>query len=255
MNIRVRCYAELNDFLPPERRQREVEVRLGSGAPVRHLVVNLGIPPTEVELVLINGVSSDLAATLQDGDRVALYPVLESLDVSPLLKLRRRPLRSVRFIADAHLGGLARYLRLLGFDTLFANDLGDERLASIAAAEHRIVLSRDRNLLMRRAVTHGLYVPQKRPREQVQHVLDRLDLYRIIRPFTRCTVCNGSLDPISKLEVEIKLPQRVLAAFDEFWRCSGCGRVYWRGSHYDRLQAFVEQLAAAGIAPDSVVSE
>jgi uncharacterized protein with PIN domain len=255
VRVRVRCYAELNEFLPTERRQREIEVDLGTPAPVRHLIVNLGIPPTEVELVLINGVSCALEAGLEDGDRVALYPVFESLDVSPVLRLRRRPLRSVRFIADAHLGGLARYLRLLGFDTLFANDLGDGRLAAIAAEEGRIVLSRDRNLLMRRAVTHGLYVPQKRPREQVRYVLDRLDLYRLMRPFTRCTVCSGALIGVAKVEVETELPPRVLEVFHEFWRCAGCGRVYWKGSHYDRLHAFVAQLAAAGSGRDAVVSE
>jgi len=245
MRVRVRCYAELNDFLPPDRRQREIDVRLDAPAPVRHLIVNLGIPPTEVELVMIGGVSVDLDAGLQDGDRVALYPMFESLDVSPLLRVRRRPLRTVRFIADAHLGRLARYLRLLGFDTLFSNDLGDERLASIAAGEGRIVLSRDRNLLMRRMITHGLYVPHKRASEQVQHVLDRLDLYRLIRPFTRCTVCNGLLVAVPKHEVEDELPPRVVTAFREFWRCTGCSRVYWKGSHYDRLASFVEDLSAA----------
>lgn len=242
MQIRARCYAELNDFLTADRRQRTIEVHLNAPAPVRHLIVNLGIPPSEVELVMINGSSKGLDAGLGDGDRVALYPMFESLDISPLLRMRRRPLRSVRFIADAHLGRLARHLRLLGFDTLFANDPGDERLAAIAAEESRILLTRDRALLMRRAVTHGIYVPQKRPREQVRHVLDRLDLYRLLRPFTRCTVCNGLLAPVSKDEVRNKLPPRVLAKFDEIWECGGCDRVYWQGSHYVRLRSIVDQL-------------
>ena len=246
MHIRVRCYAKLNDFLAPHRRQRECEVRLRAPAPVRHLIVNLGIPPTEVELVLINGVSSGLEAGLADGDRVSLYPVFESLDVSPLLAVRHRPLRRIRFLADAHLGGLARYLRLLGFDALFANDPGDARLASIAAGEGRVLLSRDRQLLMRRAVTHGLYVPQKRPRDQVWYVVERLDLYRALRPFTRCTVCNGLLASVDKRALGAEIPPRVRSAFDRFWRCRGCGRVYWQGSHYRRLRSFVEGLAERG---------
>ena len=242
MRIRARCYAELNDFLPPERRQRDIEVDLRAPAPVRHLIGNLGIPPTEVELVLINGVSRGLEAGLADGDRVSLYPVFESLDISPLLQIHRRPLRQVRFLADAHLGRLARRLRLLGFDTLYANDLGDARLAAIAAGEGRILLSRDRGLLMRRAVTHGLYVRHKHPGEQLQQVLERLDLYRLLRPFTRCTLCNGRLIPVPKEEIAPGLPPRVREAFDEFWRCDGCGRLYWQGSHYQRLRGFVDRL-------------
>ena len=242
MRVRLRCYAELNERLPPERRQREAWVALDHPATLGDLIAAQGIPRGEVELALVNGLSSGWESTLCDRDRVSLYPVFEALDVTTLLRLRDRALREVRFVADAHLGRLARYLRLLGFDTLFANDLGDDALALASAREGRVLLSRDRALLQRRIVTHGLWVPSTRPREQLVFVVERLDLYRLFRPFSRCTMCNGNLMRVSKGSLEAELPPRVRVLFDVFWRCSGCGRLYWRGSHYQRLQATVEQI-------------
>jgi len=240
--VRVRCYAELNDFLPAEHRQLDFDITFCDPASVGWLIAELGIPATRVEIVLVNGISGKLDRNLEDGDRVSLYPVFESFDVSPQLRLRDEPLRQVRFVADAHLGRLARYLRLLGFDTLFENDLGDVELARIASQEGRILLSRDRRLLERRVVSHGLWIPAIRPREQLIDVVDRLDLHRLFRPFTRCTVCNGMLVNVDKDTPDLELPPRVRAVFETFWRCAGCHRVYWKGSHYDRLRAFVEQL-------------
>ena len=238
----VRCYAELNDYLPEGRRQRDWDVPLCGAANVGGLIAEFGIPSAAVEVVLVNGVSSGLDRDLRDGDRISLYPMFEAFDVSPLLCLRTQSLRRVRFVADAHLGRLARYLRLLGFDTLFENDFGDEELARISAREGRILLSRDRRLLERRTVNHGLWIEAVRPREQLVDVANRLDLYKLFRPFSRCTVCNGALREVDKRVSDLPLPPRVRAAFDTYWRCQGCGRVYWQGSHYDRLRAFVDQL-------------
>lgn len=246
----VRCYAELNDYLPEENRQGDFSVALPALRTVGCLIADLGIPAAAVEVVLVNGVSSGLDRELGDGDRVSLYPLFESLDISPVLVLHQRPLRHVRFVADAHLGRLARYLRLLGFDTLFENDPGDAELARISAQERRILLSRDRGLLTRRIVTHGLCIPEMRPREQVAYVVARLDLKNLFRPFTRCTVCNGMLVRVAKDSPDLRVPPRVRAMFETFWRCSGCDRLYWRGSHYDRLRAFVEKLGAESDQPD-----
>jgi uncharacterized protein with PIN domain len=209
------------------------------------LTAGFGIPISAVEVVLVNGVSCGPERALRDGDRVSLYPMFESLDVTPLLRLRERPLRRVSFVADAHMGRLARYLRLLGFDTLFENDSGDDELARISSGEGRILLSRDRRLLARRSVTHGLWIGDTNPRKQLVHVVDRLDLYRMFRPFTRCTVCNGQLFLVDEQGIgALQLPRRILASFETFLRCDGCGRVYWQGSHYHRLRAFVAQVAA-----------
>jgi hypothetical protein len=244
--VSLRCYAELNDYLPVELRQREQLVRLLEAATVGGLIAGLGIPAAVVEVVLVNGTSCGLNRVLRDGDRVSLYPMFESFDATPLLCLRGQPLRRVRFVADAHLGRLARYLRLLGFDTLFENDPGDAELARISLQHNRILLSRDRSLLARPVLTHGLWIPETRPREQLVYVVDRLDLYRLFRPFTRCTVCNCMLSPADKDRPDLRLPPLVSARFETFWRCDGCGRVYWQGSHYDRLRELVEQLTLPG---------
>ncbi len=239
-----RCYAELNDFLSPGRRQRDIELEHAPEAPLRHLIETLGIPRTEVELILVNGVSVGLDRRLAEGDRVSLYPLFEALDVSPELRLRTHPLRDPRFLADAHLGKLARYLRLLGFDARFENDCGDQTLVQVARAEHRILLTRDRALLMRRELTHGCYIRAGSPWNQLEGLIRRLDLGRLLRPFTRCMRCNGVLASVDKGAVVGQLPSRVRDAFDLFWRCEGCAQVYWRGSHYQRLQRRVAELRA-----------
>jgi uncharacterized protein with PIN domain len=221
-------------------------VPLPDAATVNALIATFGISVAEVEVVLVNGQSSGTDRVLREGDRVSLYPMFESFDATPLLRLRTRPLRRLCFVADAHLGRLARYLRLLGFDTLFENDPGDTELARISCAEGRILLSRDRALLARRSVTHGLWIPATRPREQLAYIVDRLDLYGRFSPFTRCMVCNGMLSRVDKEAPDLVVPSRVKAVFEVLWRCAGCGRIYWQGTHYDRLRALVDQLSTTG---------
>jgi len=242
--VLVRCYAELNDCLSEELRQRDFSISLSDAESVGGLIANLRIPTAAVEVILVNGSAGGLERSLRDGDRVSLYPMFESLDVTPLLRLRPQPLRRLRFVADAHLGRLARYLRLLGFDTLFENDPGDAELARVSSQEGRILLSRDRRLLERRVVTHGLWIPSVRPREQLVYLVDRLDLQSLFRPFTRCTVCNGLLARVDEDIPALAVPPRIKSVFDAFWRCDRCARVYWRGSHYERLRIFVDRLAA-----------
>lgn len=237
----LRFYAELNDFLPPERRQRDWELAFQPPAPARHLIETCGVPHTEVELILRGGESIGLDTPLESGDRLAVFPVFQSFDVRPLLRLRLRPLRRPRFVADAHLGALARRLRLLGFDTLWHNDLGGAALARLASDEGRILLTRDRQLLMRQAVTRGCYLHATVVTAQLAELIQRLQLCTEIAPFTRCTLCNGFLDPTPTESVADEVPPRVREWHREYWRCLGCGRVYWKGSHW---QAMGRQVAA-----------
>jgi uncharacterized protein with PIN domain len=210
--------------------------------PVRHLIETLGVPHTEVEVILVNGRSVGLEEPVQDGDRVSVYPMFESLDVTPLLQIRQQPLRKPRFIADAHLGKLAHYLRLLGFDTLFFNDAGDARLATLAATDDRVLLTRDKALLMHRAVQRGCYIRFLDPRDQLLQVLRRLDLTRSVRPFTRCMECNGLLQGMEKHQIENDLPIGVARHYNAFWRCADCGRIYWQGHHYRAMCGWVDAL-------------
>lgn len=237
-----RFYEELNDFLAPARRRVEFAAPFAEQATVKQAIEALGVPHTEVELVLVDGRSVDFGHRLADGERVAVYPKFESFDVTPLLRVRPAPLREPRFAADAHLGGLARLLRLAGFDTVFANDFADAALARLGAEEGRIVLSRDRDLLKRRVITHGCYVRALKPAAQLREVVDRLDLGRALRPFTRCMVCNGPLRPAAAAEIEDRLPPAVAARHERFTRCADCGRVYWPGSHWQRMQVVIDGL-------------
>lgn len=240
--VTLRFYAELNDFLPPARRQRDWVRAFQPPAPARHVIETCGVPHTEVELILRGGESIGLDAPVEEGDRLAVYPMFESFDVRPLLRLRPRPLRRPRFLADAHLGALARRLRLLGFDTLWHNDLGDPTLARLAADEQRILLTRDRQLLMRQTVTHGCYLRSGSTASQLAELIRRLQLCAEIAPFTRCTRCNGLLEPVTPDTVLKEIPPRVRERHRDFWRCRGCGRVYWKGSHWEAMQRQVASI-------------
>ena len=249
---RLRFYAELNDYLPVQLRQHEIAAPFTTPCPVRHLIETWGVPHTEIELILIDGTSVDFEAHVQDGDRISIYPVFESVDVTQLVRLRPRPLREPRFLADAQLGRLARYLRLLGFDTRYENAIDDRELVRHARDEHRIILSRDLGLMMRREVTHGCHIRTDDPIAQLVQVIRRCDLTHMTAPFTRCMECNGGIDSIDKAQVAAELPARTSAAFDAFWRCRDCRRIYWKGSHYQRLEQFVSAvLQQAGVEEES----
>jgi uncharacterized protein len=239
-----RFYEELNDFLAPARRGHEFESACARAASTKHMIAALGVPHTEVELVLVNGESVGFDRILRDGDRVAVYPKFEALDITPLLRVRERPLREIRFVADAHLGGLAHLLRMTGFDTLYDNAFRDEEIERIATAERRIVLTRDRELLKRRTITHGCYVRALRSSGQIRELFDRLDLARSARPFTLCLHCNAPLDAVAKAQVSARVPPGVRDRYERFSTCPVCKRVFWEGSHWQSMRAMVEELIA-----------
>lgn len=240
-----RFYEELNDFLPPARRYQSFVHAFRERAAVKDLIEALGVPHTEVDLVLVNGASVDFRYRVQDGDRISVYPVFERLDIAPLTHLRPRPLRVTRFVLDTHLGRLARKLRLLGFDTLYRNDFDDAELARISREQRRILLTRDVGLLKRSEVTHGCFLRATDPAAQLAEVLQRLDLRRALRPFSRCLACNGRLRAVRKAALAGTLPPELLARHRHFRRCPDCDRVYWPGTHWQRLQAIVGSLPEA----------
>jgi uncharacterized protein len=155
-----------------------------------------------------------------------------------------RALRETRFVADAHLGGLARLLRMTGFDTLYDNNFRDDEIERVAAVQGRIVLTRDRELLKRRGVTHGCYVRALRSEPQLREVFDRLDLAGSARPFTRCLSCNARLRPIEKDRITALLPPTVRQRYQRFSVCDGCARVFWEGSHWRRMRGLIDSLLA-----------
>jgi uncharacterized protein len=245
-----RFYAELNDLLLRERRMATFPYDFSGRRTVRSLIEDLGVPHTEVDVILVNGQSVDFAHLVEDGDNVSVYPTFESLDVTPQTRLRPKPLRETRFVADAHLGRLAAYLRLLGFDTRYARDEEDANLVAISCSERRILLTRDRELLKRGALTHGLFVHATQPRQQLEEVLRRLDLNRSVQPFSRCLECNQLLEQVPVESVADRIPASVRVRRLEFRQCPDCERVYWPGSHYRRMQQFLKTLELSDPIPD-----
>lgn len=235
----VRVYGPLNDFLPAHRRQIEW-VRLVDGYPsVKDLIESLGVPHPEIDLILVNGTSAAFDHAVRSGDRIAVFPRFVTVDVDALTRVRPRPLERIRFVADVHLGKLARHLRLAGLDTAYRHDADDATLADTADREGRILLTRDQGLLKRRAVTHGYFIRETHPHHQFVEVLRRfgpLDL----RPFSRCLRCNGVLREVAKSAVDAALLPRTRQHYDRFEMCAGCGRVYWQGSHWTRLMHAIE---------------
>ena len=242
VTVTFRFYEELNDFLAPERRRRDFTSACARAATTKHMVEALGVPHTEVELILVNGESAGFDRLLQQGDRVAVFPKFETLDVTPLLRVRDRPLRVIRLVADAHLGGLARLLRMTGFDTLYENNFHDSEIELIAMREGRIVLTRDRELLKRREITHGCYLRALKPAQQLREIFGRLDLARNAKPFTLCLHCNTPLRAIDKALVLNRVPLVVRDRFERFSTCDSCQRVFWEGSHWQRMRELVDEL-------------
>lgn len=242
--VRLRFYEELNDFLAPQRRKTTFTHELTRRTSVKDLIESFGVPHTEVEVILVNGVSVDFSYIVRPGDRISVYPMFESLDVTPLIRLREKPLREPRFVIDTNLGQLARYLRLLGFDVVYRNDFTDREVAKVAQDENRIVLTRDRALLQHKIITHGYFVRADKPREQVREILARLDLYGALHPFTRCLRCNGELETVDKEAVLDQLEPKTRKYYRRFRRCKNCGQAYWRGSHFNRMEKLCDYFAA-----------
>jgi hypothetical protein len=238
-----RFYEELNDFLPRHLRKRSF-VHPFSGTPtVKDAVESLGVPHTAIDVILVDGESVGFDRRLRGGERVAVYPVFERFDVKGLTRLRPEPLRDPKFIADVHLGKLARYLRLLGLDTVYERGLDDAEIAERARAEHRIVLTRDRGLLKRKIVTHGHAVRSHHADAQLLEVVEAFDLRDRIAPFTRCLQCNGTLRGVEKAAVEPLLPPHTRETYDRYLQCADCGSLYWPGAHSRRLASIVASIA------------
>jgi uncharacterized protein with PIN domain len=225
-----RFHAELNDFLPAGRRDRTLQVECARAATTKHMVEALGVPHTEVGLLTVNGIEAAMARPLVHGDQVEVFPGGVAPD------------GPARFVADAHLGGLARLLRMAGFDTLYSNNFNDAEIAALSSSQNRIVLTRDRDLLIRKEIHVGCYVRALKAEAQAQQVFLRYQLAPRVDPFSLCLSCNAPLRSVAKSEVESSLPPRVRDLHQEFSRCYMCGRVYWKGSHWQRMNALLDRL-------------
>lgn len=230
-----RFYAELNDFSPKALDGHELPYRFYGKPSIKDAIEAQGVPHTEVDLILVNGLPVGFEYSLQDDDRVAVYPPFETIDISPILKLREKPPRDVRFICDVHLGKLARWLRFLGFDTLYRNDYDDPTIVRIATRQNRVILTRDRLLLFRKAVIHGYLIRACDPHDQINEVLQRFKREGHAQAFARCLKCNGRIRSVRKAEIVQFLEPKTRRYYDRFYRCEQCMKIYWQGSHYNDM--------------------
>lgn len=242
--VNFRFYEELNDFLPKEKRKLPFAYVFKFNQTVKDAIEALGVPHAEVDLILVNGKSQHFNYTLKNGDHISVYPVFESLDISDVTKLREKPLRESRFVLDVHLGKLCRYLRLLGFDCYYRNDLDDDEIVKLSTDEHRIILTRDIGILKNGMVTHGYWVRSQDSKKQLREVIRRFDLRNDIRPFYRCIACNGLISEVPKKLIEHRLKENTRAHFDDFYQCQSCLKIYWEGSHFENMQGFVKDVIA-----------
>jgi uncharacterized protein with PIN domain len=244
-SVSVRFYGTLNDFLPAPRRLSTLVCAFNNSPSVKDLVEALGVPHPEIDLLIVDGRSVDFGYRLHDGERVAVYPLIRTFDVGDAVRLQPPPQTEPRFIADVHLGRLAAYLRLAGFDTQYRNDYHDEEIVAISASEDRVLLTRDVGVLKHGIVMRGYFLRETQPAQQVVEVLRHFDLVTRAAPFTRCLQCNNRLLVVAKERVQHQLSPRTRGCYRDFSRCPTCNRIYWRGSHYSRMKLFIETAFAA----------
>lgn len=251
-HARFRFYQELNDFLAVALRQKTFGFEFTGQPSVKDSIEAIGVPHTEVDLILVDGVSVAFDRQLVGGERIAVFPVFERFDIAQLTRLRPKPLRDSRFILDVHLGKLARSLRLLGFDTCYRNDLEDREIVRLARAQKRIILTRDKGILKYNEVTHGYWVRNIDPDKQLAEISSAFDLPGSCKPFTRCICCNGRLFSVTTDRVIGKVPAQVIRDFSDFSSCRECSHIYWKGSHYVLLLQKVKRILGDSSDPLSL---
>jgi uncharacterized protein with PIN domain len=242
-------FGELNDLLPPTRRFTPFEEQVDDHASLKHVIESFGIPHTEIGAIRMDGQATALANRVPDHSLIEIYPY-HYLENDHRLACSLEPLEPLappgepRFILDIHLGKLAVYLRILGFDSLYQNDFQDDTLAALAERFDRILLSKDRRLLMRKQVHYGYCVRSQDPARQTLEIIHRYQLYGQIRPLQRCLDCNTPLEPVDKREIIDRLELLTRRFYQEFHRCPNCDKIYWKGSHYDRMRKFIAWIEA-----------
>lgn len=237
-----RFYEELNDFLAKHRRKADFEAAFKEERSIKDMIESLGVPHTEVDLILVNGQSVDFSYILRDGDRVSVYPVFESFNIKGVTRLRPMPLRKTQFVADRNIEDIVRFMRLLGFDVFSSAALTNRQIIDISLREKRIILTKSKSLLKFKNVTHGVFIRPGTREEQVVSIVKRLDIKDQVKPFSRCLRCNGLLKAVSKEDVLDRIPPKTKACCDNYSICKSCDKLYWNGTHMIQMQKAVKQV-------------
>ena len=242
IEVLLRFYEELNDYLPIEKQKKDIFLTTSPHQTIQALILACGIPDAEVDLVLVNGRSVPFSYVVKHLDRISVYPKFESFDISAETKLRKKPLRDLRFILDVHLGKLAKYMRMLGFDSLYQNDYTDNQIIMISKKTGRVILTRDKALLKSKAVSRGYLLKNTEINSQIKEVVDRFQLLSLAKPFSLCLSCNLPVKRVEKESLKETLPPLIYSQFTEFSKCPGCGKIFWKGSHYSAMKRFIQAL-------------
>jgi uncharacterized protein with PIN domain len=237
--VRLRFHGDLSLFVKGAGAEGVVERELNEPGSVKDVIEACGIPHPEIDRILVDSEPVGFAHVLRNNSAIDVYPVLftdEHLVGEPLQRHHVN-----RFVADGHLGKLSRNLRLLGFDVAYDNQAHDPDLLEVMRREARALLTRDRRLLMHAVVQDGYCPRSDDPNEQTIEVIRRFNLEREIKPFTRCLQCNGILQPVDKAEIIDQLEPLTRIFYEEFRWCTGCGKIFWRGSHFAKLEGILER--------------
>jgi uncharacterized protein len=238
--VRLRFHGDLNFFLASKAGDAVIERALAEKTSIKDVIESCGVPHPEVDLILVDEDPVGFDQTLAKDAKVEVFSV-ENRDTVRTEK-RLQTIGISRFVADGHLGGLTRNLRLLGFDIAYDQNADDRQLLNVMAYENRALLTRDRRLLMHAIVQHGYYPRSQNADEQTVEVVRRFDLSELIAPFTRCLRCNALLEQTAKAEIIDKLEPLTKIHYDQFRRCPGCKQIYWSGSHFPKLQKRIEEI-------------
>ncbi len=232
----------LLDFLPKQKRNKQI-LYVFTGTPsVKDSIETIGIPHVEVDVILVNGVSVDFTFLLTDKDEVNVYPKTTDQQDKQVKHLIEPYSQKPQFILDVHLGTLARQLRMLGLDTLYERNFTDAQIAHLALTHPRIVLTRDILLLKRKSIKWGYWLRSQYTDKQLAEVMAYFELLEYIEPLSRCMACNGILNSVEKGEIVHLLQPQTNEYFQDFYQCSTCKKIYWKGSHYKKMVERIEQL-------------
>ena len=203
---------------------------------VKDAIESLGVPHPEIHLILINGQPAGFDQGLEPNLRISVYPFFYQIDTSPLELANPVPYDALKFILDVHLGKLARYLRFAGFDAVLLPFLEDHEIVSEASRQNRIILTRDLGLLKIRKAKYGYWLRSQNPEKQFLEVMHHFRIRKSdFYPWKRCSLCNNLIQPIEKSLIESTLKPGTKARFSDFFQCEDCGKIYWRGSHFEKL--------------------
>ena len=240
-------FGELNDYLSEAQRDTDIEHAFQKPRSVKDLVESVGVPHPEIDVIIVDGVSVDFSYLVQDGESIRVFPAHyhddhHAPDGRPVRHLLPEPIDPPAFVLDVHLGKLAGYMRMLGFDCLYRNDYQDPQLARISSTQSRTLLTCDRKLLHRKAITHAYFVRSRDPQVQVGEVIRHFALQPHIRPSSRCIRCNGELAPVEKSRIEDRLQEKTRQHYDVFYICRDCDQIYWQGSHVPEMMKLIKEL-------------